>query len=374
MQITVERAFKGIGPGPVEIATGMGGGDCGYGFRVGERYLVYAHRDAKTGQIVTGICTRTQPLSRADADLAFLSSLARPQSSGRIFGQVTRHVFDMREGRDGERTGIPGVAVMAAGPTRRFRAVTDNGGEYVFPGLPPGAYWVTAELRPELTAGDEPRRAQLFAGGCARVDFFARPDGEISGTVYGPDGNPVSNLHLELVPEDLADSGPVGKTLSAYSDAGGSYVFQTVPPGQYVLGIHISQPPSTDITRAPYPRTFFPGVLDVRDAIPIKLAEGEKRLHQDLRIPMQLQERVLQGVVEWPDGTPAVGASVQMEDVEYPFRQVTYASSVDAQGRFTLSGFAGYTYVVSLGSLRMLADPRSRCMLNRWKSHRMQSR
>src|SRR5689334_930127 len=55
----LERAFLGVENANVAVRTGYGGGDCGYRFKVGQRYVVYAYR-AKDGTLTTGICTRTR--------------------------------------------------------------------------------------------------------------------------------------------------------------------------------------------------------------------------------------------------------------------------------------------------------------------------
>src|SRR5215467_4757301 len=60
IRIQVGQALSGIAPGQkeVEIATGMGGGDCGYPFQAGADYVVYAYQNAE-GRLETGICSRT---------------------------------------------------------------------------------------------------------------------------------------------------------------------------------------------------------------------------------------------------------------------------------------------------------------------------
>jgi hypothetical protein len=77
----VERLYKGALSSEVAVLTGNGRGDCGCGFQVGEKYLVYAY--GKKG-LETNICTRTTILSRADADL---EELGDPKT---IFVAVTK--------------------------------------------------------------------------------------------------------------------------------------------------------------------------------------------------------------------------------------------------------------------------------------------
>jgi hypothetical protein len=80
VRIKVERVWKGSPPAQVSIFTGRGGGDCGYGFEVGESYLVYAHKRGEDG-LGTNICQRTAKLSEASKDLRALGrggSVPRP--------------------------------------------------------------------------------------------------------------------------------------------------------------------------------------------------------------------------------------------------------------------------------------------------------
>lgn len=76
--VELDRVWKGCEavegeerPRRVELVTGSGGGDCGYDFQEGERYLVYAH-EGSDGTLTTGICSRTANLENATDDLAAL--------------------------------------------------------------------------------------------------------------------------------------------------------------------------------------------------------------------------------------------------------------------------------------------------------------
>lgn len=75
IRFVVETPFKGVTEKNFEIDTGWGTGDCGYDFRRGERYLVYATR--WDGGAYTGICHATKPLSEAGGEVEILRSLDR---------------------------------------------------------------------------------------------------------------------------------------------------------------------------------------------------------------------------------------------------------------------------------------------------------
>ena|SRR2546429_9588227 len=62
--LVLERGWKGALSDSLVVWTGNGAGDCGYPFKVGERYLVFAVSSGSAG-FSTGVCTLTQPLSKA---------------------------------------------------------------------------------------------------------------------------------------------------------------------------------------------------------------------------------------------------------------------------------------------------------------------
>lgn len=70
----VGRMWRGDGSRTVKIVTGRGGGDCGFHFERGRRYLVYAYR-SEEGEWGTGICTRTRAIEDAAEDLRYLKLL-----------------------------------------------------------------------------------------------------------------------------------------------------------------------------------------------------------------------------------------------------------------------------------------------------------
>ncbi len=63
----ITESLKGGVDDTVEVYTGTGGGDCGFGFAKGKSYLVYAHRGTH-GRLTTGICARTREATRGAQD------------------------------------------------------------------------------------------------------------------------------------------------------------------------------------------------------------------------------------------------------------------------------------------------------------------
>lgn len=184
-RFSVERAFLGVSDREVEVATGAGGGACGYNFRRGEKYLVYAHRGREGGPLSTSICSRTRPYRAAAEDLEFLNGLNSMPAGVQITGRVLR---ERRGGASGEQEyeGVPSATLLVAGEGQEEEVVTDAQGRYRLAGLRPGTYKV--ELRPPagLTAGDGAREVKIGDRGCAEVDFRLV---EVVSRAAEPDGN-----------------------------------------------------------------------------------------------------------------------------------------------------------------------------------------
>lgn len=70
----VINTWKGVKQSQIIITTGQGGGDCGYDFKEGEEYLVYANESTMFGakSLVSSICDRTNEFSSSQEDLAIL--------------------------------------------------------------------------------------------------------------------------------------------------------------------------------------------------------------------------------------------------------------------------------------------------------------
>ena len=65
------RLYRGNQRDKFSVETGMGGGDCGYHFVIGKRYLVYAWAN-DSGKLSTGICSATTLLDSAGTALRVL--------------------------------------------------------------------------------------------------------------------------------------------------------------------------------------------------------------------------------------------------------------------------------------------------------------
>src|SRR5438093_2009502 len=126
----VEQPYLGVEGAEVEVATGMGGGDCGYGFKLGERYLVYAYRSSQNNRLATGICTRTKPYAMASEDLEFLGTLSSLAPGVTIYGEVKRQRERVAKGDAVPVGPLDNAALIVEGEGERKEIRTDAQGRY----------------------------------------------------------------------------------------------------------------------------------------------------------------------------------------------------------------------------------------------------
>ncbi|MFL6230086.1 MAG: carboxypeptidase regulatory-like domain-containing protein [Pyrinomonadaceae bacterium] len=346
-RFNVEEPFRGVAGATVEVTTGAGGGDCGYNFRVGARYIVYAYA-GEGGKLSTGICTATKPLERAGAELEFARSLAHASPGATIYGSV---VFSSRDLAAGKYTREPlvgtKVTVESEGGDLRREVETDAEGKYEVTGLPAGSYSVRVATPKHLGNGPPGEPFRIEEKQCRESDFWLTWMGEVAGRVTDEKDAPVPNVSLRLAPSvlDNKELASTDKILYASTDEDGRYKFQWVPPGQYVIVINPEGTPG--VFEPPYPRTFYPGVEERAQAGVVSVGEGEQKGGYDLHLPRRLVEREVTGVVVWPDGRPAKGAMALLQSGDRALRQVGFPVAADEQGRFTLKGYEGATFVVT---------------------------
>jgi hypothetical protein len=318
--------LTGVDPGQkeIEIVTGKGGGDCGYSFHSGVSYVIYAYKNSE-GRLETGICSRTRPLTQAAEDIAYFHGVANAPGTGEI-----RIV-----------TGMPSVRTSIEGGGSHSAAATDAAGQARFGGLAPGEYKITTELEGYTPTN---RTVQLHAKGCAEARFFMTLDRRVTGRVLTKNGRPAAGVEVQARPirEMSGDS--------VKTDADGLYELRHFRAGAYYLGINLNHTPTQ---QNPYTRWFHPGTEDPAAATIVNFAEMPETKRYDLTLPDGQKDRVIDGIVLWPDGRPAAGARLLALDPRWLWQPAAAQVTADANGRFLLRLFDGTHYRLHALSLGM---------------------
>lgn len=351
-KFSVSQAFSGVGGMEVEVATGRGGGDCGYPFRRGETYLVYAFTSGDGKTLATGICMRTRPIADAAEDFEFLRGIASRPSGVSLSIQVARHLEGVKTGDSKPLGGLADARLVVEGEGDKREVKTDGEGRVTLAGLKPGSYKVRLLLPEELTTYKEEQEIIIADRGCASVYYSVADNGRIEGKVTDVEGRAVAGVTVTLVEAD--DPNPE-KHYALYetTNAEGLYAFKSVPPGRYLLAVNLSRYPQPDDPTNAYPRTYYPGVARAADAGVISLGAGVSLKGHDFTLQPRRAESVVEGVVVWDDGSPVAKAYVSFRDVTYHDPGADNgAPRADERGRFTLKGFQGQTFLISVSSDR----------------------
>ena len=121
--LEVEQSYRGSVGKAAEVVTGSG--DCGYDFRMGEHYLVYAYPHAQSGKPYTGICQRTRPISEAGDDLEYLSKKDDPSHGAGIEGTIEQLTRDSRY--ETRVVGfMAGIRLLIQGKSGRWTTVSEE--------------------------------------------------------------------------------------------------------------------------------------------------------------------------------------------------------------------------------------------------------
>lgn len=281
VRFDVERGFVNAVPGPVEIVTGTGGGDCGYSFATGGRYLVYAWK-TPSSRLSTGICSRTRPLDEAEEDLRYLRSIPATGTGARVYGRINEWRRDPAEESGVDYGPVEGVTVSVRGPAFLRDVVTDAHDRYEVTNLPAGKATITVvpsfgfdsrSLEGELDLRD------LRA--CSELNFTISQIARASGSVVDASGRPVAGVEVEAVAAELAGFDPPPFQRPVRTDGRGVFEFEALPPGTYVFGVNLTKRPGARQRGKP---VFLPGTALAREATVIELKPGDRKETGVLRL------------------------------------------------------------------------------------------
>lgn len=336
VRLDVRQSWKGVDIGQIEVFTGQGGGDCGFDFAVGERYLVFAYKAPNDGRLHASICSLTEKYEAAADSVLFLESLSKPSRGGRIFGNVELFSSPLNTPTASNKTPME-TTVRLSGGGREY-SMTSQNGRYEFTGLAPAQYRVDLSL-PDGYSADSPSRNVEIPGprACAEESFALSINGRIAGQLLRPDGRGVDGVRVEIVDADVPRH---KQNLSdSYTRDGGFFEFKDLAPGRYIVGLSLRSSPTET---SPFARTEYPETIVVTFASTVQL--------QPWKVP-RLTPAKVSGTLVWRDGAPASRiALVALDVTDVTGRKAPRGgiAMTDENGRFSLEVWEGRSYALAV--------------------------
>jgi hypothetical protein len=302
--LTIEERFRGIEEKEVVLDLN----DCGFDFKQGEKYLVYARRNRDNNKLdIRTRTSRTQPLAEAAEDLQYIRSVLRGEKQPSLVGTVGQMTADVKTNLlDKPRFGsnllglifygkpAPGIKVFAEGKEQTYETLSDATGFYQFFDLPDGKYKIRADFPPYFSLKEVETEVKTTNRSCALGYLGANRKGLIIGKIFDANGNPIKGVYVSLIPADAAQSEIFTEKYDDYSFPwavsvtleNGEYGFAALPAGNYYIVINRAERERKYGSEAAQklPRLFYPGVQNLEKAAVISLKEGEQLKGKDFQL------------------------------------------------------------------------------------------
>ena len=343
VRFSIERAFKGISGDEAEIVTGMGGGDCGFHFKDGERYVVYAIRNGRDkSRLYAGICNCIKLVAEADEDFAYFLAIPEAETGGLVYGRVKKLTMPLSFDNKYQETYLDNIKITIEGNGRRFETTTNKEGYYQVGGLPPGQYNVKADISDGQSSYSQ-STLNVVDRGCAARDFYLHVNGQISGRVFDEKDNPLPNIKVDIISaKDAQDLSPKGKW--GYTDKDGRYKIDWLPLGDYYLGVGLV---GANSNLCPYPRVFLPDFDDAKKPKVVSLEEGQKIEDQNISLPSFTPDLEFEVEVVWPNGSPVEAATVMLHGNSPAAPAEVLREPNGKPGHFRVKAFKACSYWVT---------------------------
>jgi len=277
IQVVPEEIFYGKPATPLTVLTSQAA--CLPILAVGDRWLFFLRRDKDKPIILDYYGNDSIPVADAREQIETLRHLQNIGNFAIVRGQVMQGtVFD--------RKAIPDAQVIARRESdgTQFFCTSRADGRYEFEPLPPGRYEITVDPIGSL----QPDKADIGVsrGACWDLTLSRSPHAQLGGHVRRPDGSPVPNVEVIIIGAD--DSW----FITSEADARGYFTFDSLNPGEYVVGINLPGAPAWKVgggagVAPPSASLYYGGAAQRSGALVVKLAPDEKRDDLDFIVPLQ---------------------------------------------------------------------------------------
>ena len=275
--IIPEEIFHGGPAAPLNVLTSQS--ECLPKLQVGDRWLFFLRKEKDKPIVLDYYANDSRPVADAQEQIETLRRLENIADLAIVRGRVMQD-------RAFEGKAVPGAHVIAHAESGDLQFVSTTGadGRYEFQPLPPGKYKITVDpigsLQPDASS-------IVVAGGtCWDLTLSRSSHAQLGGHVHRRDGSSVPDVDVVLMSAD--DSW----FATSHTDARGYFAFNSLEPGEYVVGINLPGAPAWKYGGGagvdPPTASLYYGDTPARaSALVIKLAAEESRDDLDFVVPTQ---------------------------------------------------------------------------------------
>jgi hypothetical protein len=270
---------------------------------------------------------------------------------------------------------VPGAlsgAVVSRPPAQIPSVMTDSQGKFIFKDLDPGSYRMTVaanayarqEYGQRILTGGQGTPIPLAAGQNVKdIVIQLTPTGDVGGRISDENARPAVGVQVQLLRTsyDAAGQRRFQSAGSTRTNDRGEYRLFWVTPGRYFLMAGSQSGPSfqpletggvgdsPNGIRESYASSYYPGVMNVRDARVLDVSSGVELNAVDLTTPRQQLYRVRGRIIDAGGQRPAyVSLSLSGQSITGG----NYVSSIDsgynaATGEFELRNVTPGSYSVT---------------------------
>ncbi|MGH9947155.1 MAG: hypothetical protein ACRD6X_08155 [Pyrinomonadaceae bacterium] len=388
VRFSVEKPFKGIAGATVTALT-YSGTSCDLEVKEGQRWLIFATKDEKTGQLGFGACGGNRPIGKDDALTKELAALADKSGGPTIRGRISLNQYD----------GVSGATVSLKGNGTNLKTTSDESGSFVFQVPNEGIYSVklsipfsasllfsSPNLPPRFKAEEPTEIASVFVydavakrGTCDYQYFDAfKIDLTATASIFGKFVYSDWKSFRKFYPQICRLKPTEKETLESCDlsldnlKSDGTFSFDGLREVRYTIVVGKDLPNGPE----PFYRHYYPGVRDFSKSKAIEIKQGEKRRGIRYSLPSQLPTRVVHGQIFASNGRPAILKNADgryfyltayfYHELEEPklFFQHSYLDewrpgaesrqvemiNTKPNGTFDLELFDGFTYILKIES------------------------
>jgi hypothetical protein len=192
----------------------------------------------------------------------------------------------------------------------------------------------------------------------AEVEIRVERGGKLAGKVLKPNGSPAADVPVSLLSRDTGTAGPYMARFSAQTGKDGSYRFENLPSGDYVVAAAVENKQNAMDVLARLRGesqlvTYHPAATTIRDALTVHVNPGGTVGGVNITLVTRESFVVSGVVVRQTDGTALAGATVVLRNKESELSGALVpgmgqrTTRTDAEGHWSFSNVAEGSYVVT---------------------------